>query len=213
MENNVQNAQQIMSYSGDVKLTTYIGGKQVSRHNYHNAGALGLYRFFANCLVGNFSVATNIRPFKIKLFGLSKPDDVLQITNFKPSDLEEGSLIEYSDFITMTTAPDIFYFDDGAEVGCKVVLSFVFPYSKITNTGNIYLIGIYGSRTEDPDDMCAYHLLRAHSTEFDANTGTNKETSNLIWTPIIKSPDDEETNKILAVEWTMTLANKIKEAN
>jgi hypothetical protein len=53
-----------MQYSGDVKFTTYIGGKPVSCKQYHNAGALSLFRFLANCLAGNFSVASPLRPYK-----------------------------------------------------------------------------------------------------------------------------------------------------
>lgn len=213
---NINNAQQYMSYSGDVKLTTYIGGKPVTKQNFHNAGALSLYRFFANCLVGNFSVAASIRPFKIKLFGLTKPENYLQ-SNLSGKDIfESKDLVEFSGFIPITTAPEIFYFENGTEIGCKVVLSFVFPYSKITNTGDIHVIGIYGSRSEDLDDVCAYHLLQAHKTEFDENTSTVQNTAGIVWTPITKHAEDEETNKVLAVEWTMTLANKIdksKEVN
>ena len=53
--------------------------------------------------------------------------------------------------------------------------------------------------------MCAYYLLT--SEVLNVNSATGKTDKELIWDPIVKTPDDEETNKILAVEWTMRLFN------
>ena len=83
-----------------------------------------------------------------------------------------------------------------------VVFNFVFPYHKLTDTA--YIVAIYGINAEEKEDMCAYYLLTTTTLATDGS-GT-KETH---WDPIEKTPDDEETNKVLAVEWTMKLFNNI----
>jgi hypothetical protein len=203
-----------LGYSGDIKLSTYLGGKLISTKQYHNAGALNLYRFFANCLVGNYSFASPLRPFKIKLFkyknaatsgGTGILPDEFNLTTA----LSDNSLVEASDFLDVMSAPEIFYMDDGNTVGCKVKLSFTFPYNFIIGTGQAaHLVAIYGINTEKKEDLSAYYLLTKEVYDLNADGLISKSTTQ--WDPIIKLPDEEETNRILAVEWTMTLANNIK---
>jgi hypothetical protein len=203
-----------LGYSGDIKLSTYLGRKLLSTKYYKNSGALGLYRFFANCLIGNYSVASPLRPFKIKLFKYQNATNSAGI-GILPEEfnlniaLREGSLLPASDFINIKTVPEVFYMDDGNTVGCKVKLSFVFPYNYIKETGNaVHVIGIYGLNTTKQEDLSAYYLLTKEV--FNLNNDGSVGESTIQWDPIVKLADEEETNKILAVEWTMTLANNVK---
>jgi hypothetical protein len=113
-----------LSYSGDIKLSTYLCGKLVSTKHYHNAGTRSLYRFFANCLIGNFSIASPLRPFKIKLFkytnATSNSGEGIAPNEFNiTTALQDNSLVEASGFINIMSAPEVFYIDDGNTVGCK----------------------------------------------------------------------------------------------
>lgn len=45
-----------LKYSGKVKVTVYKNGKKIRKSVTHNAGALPLFRFFADCLCSNYDV-------------------------------------------------------------------------------------------------------------------------------------------------------------
>jgi hypothetical protein len=203
-------SQQLITYSGNVKVSTYINGKLATKKHFKNSGALGLYRFFANCITGNFALATPLRPYKIKLFTYNDANSITPSRFNINEALAEGKLVPASDFIPITSAPEIFYFNSDTEVGCKIVLNFVFPYSKIF-TGNIHMIGIYGTRTEAAEDLCAYYILKREQikTQTIDEMDSGSEDDPFEWDPLTKASDEEETNKVLAVEWTMTLANKL----
>jgi hypothetical protein len=193
-----------MQYSGDVKFTTYIGGKPVSCKQYHNAGALSLFRFLANCLAGNFSVASPLRPYKLKLLTFktdtppANPKELIQSLKAYTNDI-----VGSSSFIDINSSPEIYYTVTENTTGCQVVFNFVFPYHKLTQ--DAYIVAIYGIHSEGIEDMCAYYLLTSEVLKVNQSTGKTEKA--LDWDPIIKTPDDEETNKILAVEWTMSLFN------
>lgn len=199
-----------IGYSGDIKLTTYIGNKYISSKTYHNRGALALYRFLANCLSGNFPAAYHLRPFKIKLLRFTGADSV-QPTDFDIIEqYHNNKIIDASDYIQLAAAPEIKYVDTKDSCGCSVVFNFIFPYDRIIGT-EAHIVAIYGPNISDSDEFCAYYCLTTTETEVGDNSeGTEQTTSEtaISWDPIIKDEFDEETNKILAVEWTMNLANR-----
>lgn len=201
-----------IGYSGDIKLTTYIGNKYISSKTYHNRGALALYRFLANCLSGNFPAAYHLRPFKIKLLRFTGADSV-QPTDFDIIEqYHNNKIIDASDYIQLAAAPEIKYVDTKDSCGCSVVFNFIFPYDRIIGT-EAHIVAIYGPNISDSDEFCAYYCLTTTTTETevgDNSEGTEQTTSEtaISWDPIIKDEFDEETNKILAVEWTMNLANR-----
>lgn len=196
-----------ISYSGDITLTTYIGKTAISKKQYHNKGALALYRFLANCLSGNFPAAYQLRPFQIKLLsytGDKNPNE------FKIDQaLMEGSIQSVTNFINLASAPEIKYVYSDTTCGCSVTFSFIFPYDRLSSTENgANVVAIYGPGIQDTaiGDFCAYYLLTSQVVNI--AEGSDTETV-LTWDPIIKKADEEETNKVLAVEWTMNLNNKI----
>lgn len=187
-----------VSYRGDVKVSTYIGKHCLSTKTYRNTGALPLFRFLANCLAGNFPAAYQSRPYKVKLLKVTAEDaNNVQL----PEDLRKTTGVdrECSDFIPMTTAPEIIIQETDKGQSCKVMFSFMFPYSRIRYSG-ANMIAIYGPGVTDPTEYSAFYLLRRVGY-----TADNEET--LEWDPIILDFEDDETNKIFAIEWTMTLSN------
>lgn len=209
---NSVNKNNVLEYSGDIKLSTYLGRKLVSQKKYHNAGAISLYRFFAYCLLGNYTQASNFRPYKIKLFkysGESAADFDLNIA------LKKEQLTSVTEFINITAVPEVLYSNDTSknEVGCQVTLSFMFPYTKIFgNEANV--IAIYGLNAADDNALCAYYLLTKEVTEVDLqgiDIAEDVDTAKKVitWDPIVKAVDEEELNRVIAVEWTMTLKNKL----
>jgi hypothetical protein len=209
---NSVNKNNVLEYSGDIKLSTYIGRKLVSQKKYHNAGALSLYRFFAYCLTGDFNKASKFRPYKIKLFKYS--GDRVEDFDLNIA-LNTKQLTSVTEFINITAAPEILYSNDTSknEVGCQVKLSFMFPYTKLFgNEANV--IAIYGVNIADNDSLCAYYLLTKEIAEVDLqgiDIADDVESAKTIvtWDPIIKAADEEELNRVIAVEWTMTLKNKL----
>lgn len=205
-----------IGYSGDIKLTTYIGNKYISSKTYHNRGALALYRFLANCLSGNFPAAYHLRPFKIKLLRFTDTENV-QPTDFDITEqYQKDKIIDASDYIQLASAPEIRYVDTKDSCGCSVVFNFIFPYDRIIGT-EAHIVAIYGPNISDSDEFCAYYCLTANvpvgpeeevEDAIENPEQTTSEATIIQWDPIIKDEFDEETNKILAVEWTMNLANR-----
>lgn len=57
-----------LTYTGIVTLSQYVGNKKIQIAKVHNTGGSYLFKFLANCLVGDFSkVNKNHCPTKIKL--------------------------------------------------------------------------------------------------------------------------------------------------
>ena len=185
-----------IGYRGDVKFSTYIGKHLLSTKTYRNAGALPLFQFLANCLAGNFPAAYQNRPYKIKLLkaNAERPSDLNMPTDVR------GNNASCSSLLSMTSAPAIIIQDSAEMQACKVTFSFIFPQNSITESG-ANIIAMYGPGITDQGEYCAYYKLTRESV--DASGGI--ET---VWDPIIIDPDDDEANKIYAVEWTMTLANQ-----
>jgi hypothetical protein len=84
------------------------------------------------------------------------------------------------------------------------VFNFIFPYDKLIASG-ANIVAIYGPNILNHDEFCAFYLLTT-DTENILDNGQTEFIPE--WDPIIKKDDEEETNKIFAVEWTMSLFNK-----
>ena len=206
-----------INYSGNVTVATYIGNKCISKKAYHNKGALALYRFLANCLAGNFPTAYNLRPFKIKLLSFKNADQILPNDFDLTEAFATDAIADASDFIQLAAAPEIKYTDTKDSCGCTVTLNFIFVYDRIISE-KAHIVAIYGPNINDAKEYCAYYLLTQQKAEDLENTGDIKETylteddqvSEILqsWDPIVKDPYEENTNKILAVEWSLNLYNK-----
>lgn len=181
-----------LAYTGDVKITVYQNGRVISVKHYKNAGTLPLFRFIGNCLVGNFNSAGRLRPFKIKLLEAQENDAS------KAFDAET-EFEEISNFITLASAPELKTFGTGSTGKCQAIFSFIFPIARINRSG-ANTIAIYGVDAANPKEYCAYHKL----TKI-----VNSEGTEIVeWDPIKLLEEDYEENKVFAVEWTMTIANR-----
>jgi hypothetical protein len=202
-----------INYSGNIKLTTYIGNKVYEQKCYHNKGALALYRFLANCLADNFPAAYHLRPFQIRLLSYADADDAnAPPAGFRVNPATLNRITPVTTFINLSAAPEITYRTSDNTCGCSVSFSFMFPYDSLGTTDKgANIVAIYGPGISDSaiGDFCAYYLLTRtmNTTDADGNNTTVE-----VWDPIIKDKDEEETNKIFAVEWTMNLNNKIETA-
>lgn len=188
-----------IGYRGDVKLSTYQGKYLLSSKTYRNTGALPLFRFLANCLSGNFPAAYQNRPYKIMLLKVegSNPDEIVM-----PKALKDNKNIDRccSDFIMMTTAPEITIQETADMQACKVSFSFTFPSSYVLYSG-ANVVAIYGPGVSDPTEYSAYYKLTKQGADLEGHITTE-------WDPIVRDFEDDEANKIFAIEWTMTLANQ-----
>jgi hypothetical protein len=182
-----------LSYQGDVKFTIKQGQTVLETRHYKNSGALPLFRFIGECLVGNFNSAGRKRPFKIKLL-------IDQSAKPTPDVGQEDVMPEYvaaSNFITLAAAPEIQVFGTQLNGYCQAKFSYIFPISQVFESG-ANTIAIYGVDEMLTTEFCAYHKL--------TKTADNDEP---IWDPIILKEEDYENNKIFTLEWTMTIANKL----
>lgn len=66
---------QTLSYQGTVKIQTVRGGKVYKEVIQHNAGTAGLFRYVANCIIGNYN--HSMMPRYIRLFTCDNPKQKL----------------------------------------------------------------------------------------------------------------------------------------
>lgn len=143
MENTVINT---LKYTGIVTLSQYTGSKKVKITQLHNAGGGSLFKFFANCLVGDFTAAKLLRPTKIMLV---EPKNKNSLTEGFQMSSQSGG------FIYQLTKPEIVPTKDTS----RVRYSFIIPkdiVSSITDTENLYLC-LYTDEVPvyKPDDYAA----------------------------------------------------------
>jgi hypothetical protein len=187
-----------IGYRGDVKLSTYQGKYLLSSKTYRNEGALPLFRFLADCLAGNFPAAYKNRPYKIRLLKVmgEDPDNIVM-----PQALRENTSVDKhcSDFIMMTTAPEVIVSETSEGQSCKVSFSFTFPSSYVIYSG-ANVVALYGPGVNNSAEYSAYYKLTKQVADGD--------TIKNVWDPIVRDFEDDEANKIFAIEWTLTLSNQ-----
>lgn len=200
-----------LGYRGDVKIATYIGEHLLSTKTYRNKGALPLFQFLANCLAGNFPAAYTLRPYKIKLLKIPVtdeenntilPDEFSRAPKLLTEALATANSaeVECTDFINMAAAPEIIVQENDKGYTCKVSFSFVFPYARLRRTG-ANMVAIYGPGISSFREYSAYYLLTQQVYDAEGK-------SYLDWDPVELPVEEDELNKIFAVEWTMTLSNQ-----
>lgn len=214
---NSNNSATSISYRGDVKVTLIRNGRAIKTNEYRNTGTAPLFSFLGNCLAGNFPVAYNLRPFKLKLLQLKETEKYsIAPTTISPADIEK----DCTPFITLSSAPELRVSTDiNNKSSCSIKFNFIVPYTQIESGTKSSVVALYGLGVKDATytDYSAYHLLTktayADETLEDAENNENTGDAGIgvrkikKLDPIIKDVDDLETNKLLAVEWTMTLSN------
>ena len=119
-----------LGYTGTVTLSQYINGKKRIICQEHNRGNYPLFDFLADCLIGDFEVASLDRPNKIMLL----------------RENEQHELEQASTFIYMLNKPEKTV-TEGATSSVKY--SFLIPNAMLKNTFSS--IGLYNSRTTETD--------------------------------------------------------------
>jgi hypothetical protein len=136
-----------VAYTGIVKLSQYMNGKQAIIDEIHNEGGMPLFDFIANCLVGDFKAAQTGRPTQILLLNINEQNEVSQADN--------------TSFIPLLALPERVY---SAKEGI-VKYSFIIPqeYFAAGNTEGAVrfnAIGLYADSAKDPaTDAANYAAL------------------------------------------------------
>ena len=130
-----------LGYTGMVKLSQYNNGKKTEVATMHNEGGKALFNFIAECLCGNFTVASKNMPIKILLLNVD--------------DKGEKSAAEGTDWIYILTAPEKVY----SETEGVVRYSFIIPQEYFAAGGSAVrfnAIGLYTKSATTPEDFAAY---------------------------------------------------------
>ena len=124
-----------LKYSGIVTLSQYYGSKKIKIAQFHNAGGSPLFDFLADCLAGDFTMATLTRPTKIMLIERTNPDDESAVPEYGQPNNSTG-------FTYLLTKPEKIPSNDGMS---RVRYSFIVQketINSISNFDNLYL-GLY----------------------------------------------------------------------
>lgn len=121
-----------LKYTGIVTISQCTGTKKTILSRSSNTGGISLFTYFADCLLGDFDVASLNRPTKIMLLNI---DDSGIITK------EQNAT-----FITLLTKPEKVY----SETEGIVRYSFIVPQDQIIGT-NFNAVGLYAASATDAD--------------------------------------------------------------
>lgn len=154
-----------IDYSGKVTLKVKSGKKVLKEISLHNNGGPALWKYFVDCLYGDYALAESARPAKIRLFW----------TGYSEGTAAPGTPITSADnsassFISMTNEPTV-----GEN---SLTLHFVIPYSFITK-GYVDQICLYGISETDVTNYSAYIFVTNAGQSTLAPLAINKAISNL----------------------------------
>ena len=134
-----------LTYTGMVTLSQYIGNKKFKVATLHNEGGNSLFNFLADCLVGDFAIASANKPSKIMI--------VSRAVNGSGGYTFTG----VSGYIYLLTNPEKVYDVASDGLNCKVRYSFIIPQDRIEGISLDGLgIGLYAYAEEDPAAFAAY---------------------------------------------------------
>jgi hypothetical protein len=132
-----------LNYNGTVTLSKRLGSKKIPLKSVTNSGKSPLFKFFADCLAGNFDTARVSMPAMIKLL---RKDD-------------KGKYTSASGFVYLRSVPEKII--DTQNDTCVVVYSFEVSYDQVVNAGPFTHIGLYGANAHTGDDEQAIENFSA----------------------------------------------------
>lgn len=137
-----------LGYTGIVRLSQYTDGKKSVLAEVHNKGGKPLFNFLANCLVGDFDIASQDRPMKILLLNEDEKGNLTKTRN--------------TDFIYLLTKPEKVYSE--SEEGI-VKYSFIIPQEYFSRA-DFNAIGLYTNTATEAKDYAAYCGVKVSDLTF-----------------------------------------------
>lgn len=167
-----ENIKTTISYQGTVKIQSVKGGKVYKEKTVHNSGTADLFRYIANCVIGNYN--QSLMPRYVHVFTCENPESKLLNENDLP-DLWTNSVCALNvPYSTVQVRQDT---SSGSTIEKPYISEFTFmiPYSQIQDSFNVvclYNVTSFG-RTTTP---LAYIILdEPYEVE-------NNNTSNIVIT-------------------------------
>lgn len=181
-----QSTRQTIAYQGKVKIQSVKGNKVYKENVYHNAGTADLFRYIANCIIGNYN--QSVMPRYVRLFDCPNPDQQL-LEERTMSNLWSNPVSAINvPFSTVQVKPDS---ASGLEIEKPYIAEFTFmiPYTQIQDNFNV--VCLYNVMDAGPNVVpLAYIILR------DADNR-----------PIYYIIDDNNTSNIV-ITWEMKVCNQ-----
>lgn len=137
MKNKLKNG---LQYAGTVTLSQYVNGKKILMHTICNSGTNALFRFFADCLLGDFTIASSYRPTKVMLLNQKEKDGVAGY-----------DYTSASGFVYMLKQPVKTENSDSV----AVTFSFNIPREYLESQ-TFNCIGLYADNETNPQNVSAY---------------------------------------------------------
>lgn len=205
-----------LKYSGSINIKVKNGDQILLNRNFHNSGRWPLFKFFSECLAGNFVNAEKLRPKYLHIFGV-QGDNVPNI-----NDIEDSTNIQHyaniDNKITLTTfstntLPKI-ETDENNIGSSKIKIQFTIPFSNLnfnlTNKDSservINLLCLYSDtgyfNPTDGGEPSAYFFVRKSN---DPASEDYTKLGNLI------DIDDKYISNTsiytLVIEWELSIGN------
>lgn len=154
-------------YSGTVTLGVKYNDKLLTQKEVHNSGNLELFKYIVLCLAGEATLASKLRPLKIRLYS-HKESSNMEVST-------DAALVDVaSNFIAPTAAPTLVYTSNYA----TITFHYLIPFFQILSK-SVDQVCLYGVGESDTSKYSASFLIvNEEGTELDP-IKINKEMSNL----------------------------------
>ena len=181
-----EQTRQTIAYQGRVKIQSVKGNKVYKEYNQHNAGTADLFRYIANCIVGNYN--QSVMPRYIRLFDCKDPDQQLISEVTMPKLWSNPVSAVNVPFNTVQVKPDS---SSGLTIEKPYVAEFTFmiPHTQIQDDFNV---------------VCLYNVMDAGANVTPLAYIILRDENNQ---PIYYNVDDNNTSNIV-ITWEMAVSNK-----
>ena len=162
-----------IKYTGIVTLSQYNGKTKTQIAQVSNTGGNKLFEFITDCLIGDFDIAKQNRPTKLKLLYRTPDEDNLKSYKYTSS----------SHFIFLMNKPEKVYSENGGKV------RYSFMLSRDLLAGNKFnCIGLYADSARERDsDIEAFAALCEVSEELNSASLSSSSVLVVDWELIISN--------------------------
>lgn len=181
-----QLTKQTIAYQGNVKIQSVKGNKVYKEHTQHNAGTADLFRYIANCIIGNYN--QSVMPRYVRLFDCKDPDQQLISEVTMPNIWSNPVSAINVPFSTVQVKADS---SSSLTIEKPYVAEFTFmiPYTQIQDDFNV---------------VCLYNVMNAGANVTPLAYIILRDSENK---PIYYEIDNNNTSNIV-ITWEMKVCNQ-----
>ena len=186
---NKEQPRQTIAYQGTVKIQSVKGNKVYKEVIQHNAGTADLFRYIANCIVGNYN--QSVMPRYVRLFYCKDPKQQLLYESNMPKLWSNPVSAVNVPFNTVAVKADS---SSSSTIERPYISEFTFmiPYTQIQDNFNV--VCLYNVSEAGPNVTPLAYIILDNDYEVDPNN-----TSNIVITWEMKIQNEPVELKVIEI--------------